>query len=361
MADSLAGGLSANEALLHLPVRFLTGAQLGRYLLVSTLTALSWDLLTHLEDELTLLRGELSLSVSLYFVSRLCTLADVLAAVIYTTSTQVSCKAASRINTVFFVLGQIATLSLFFLRVRAVFLDKPWTIRFFLFLSLCTAGICAAVPFLVNAHELPIDAIEDGPPGACFQTTFRPICAACLISSFVNDTAIFFAVSLKLAKLFGESLHDRLKYVVGRTKHPRPSIARTLLQGGQQYFLVSITASVAMIIMTFMSSVHPVMKSNLAAPYATLVNIMACKVYRDLKLWHFRSDLELKETSEISFMKDLLVVEKKQRKRNSNILSVSIKVTTEIDTDSGVLEKGAGKDTSYYGYDCNSLTTPTLD
>ncbi len=45
-----------------------------------------------------------------------------------------------------------------------------------------------------------------------------------------------------------------------------------------------------MIVITLLSSVHPVMKSNLAAPYATLMNIMACTVFRDIKLGRFPPD-----------------------------------------------------------------------
>lgn len=152
---------------------------------------------------------------------------------------------------IFFLLGHLTTLLLFFLRVRAVFFKKPWMRWFFFLVWLVTAAICALLPFYVRTSKIQLDDNENENAGAnvmafsslqtCIQTTYRPACVVCLITTFLNDTAVFFAVSLQLMSSFADdesmSTFDLLKCIVWKRKVSLPTIAGTLLRGGQQYYL----------------------------------------------------------------------------------------------------------------------------
>ena len=73
---------------------------------------------------------------------------------------------------------------------------------------------------------------------ACFQTTFKPLCSLCVVAIALNDTLVFLAISIRLLGMIAveENFGCRMKYLIcGRRSFP--VLSRTLLNGGQQYYL----------------------------------------------------------------------------------------------------------------------------
>ena len=123
------------------------------------------------------------------------------------------------------------------------------------------------------------------------------------ISSFINDTLVFLAISYRLASdaATQKTWRSWVQSVVkGKGLY---SISRSLLQGGQMYYLCAsptpscfdpsnlISICSATILFFFLnlatmesSPVGPVMRYSLVNAYIVFTNIMACRVFRGIAL-----------------------------------------------------------------------------
>jgi len=212
-----------------------------------------------------------------YFASRLFVMAHVAASIVFSTGLISSCTGALQAEAWFFVFGIFSTSFLFFFRVRAIFWREGRTVVCFLFLWITVLGSCMAAPFSVTTEHI-------GPTKACFLTSMRPYCSVCVIVSTVNDTLVFVAISLRLLNFVvpEDNLTSRLRYFCGR--RALPVISETLLRSGQQYYLITVTANIVMVTLMLSHSIPPIIRGTFVVPYVVVENVMACKVFRDVRL-----------------------------------------------------------------------------
>lgn len=117
---------------------------------------------------------------------------------------------------------------LFFLRVRAVFLQSPYIVWAFFALWLTTFASITA-PFSFQAIQL-------GPTRWCINSVVREYSAVTFVTIFVFDTSVFFTISFKIT-IHGMA-HDLRSWVnVFSTGSGVGYMSRALLRTGQLYYL----------------------------------------------------------------------------------------------------------------------------
>lgn len=121
---------------------------------------------------------------------------------------------------------------LFLIRVRAIFVGQPLVVGFFCILWLVDLGTSMVVPFSVSAGHI-------GPTQHCTNHYVKPVTAATLVATAVNDTLVLIAVSYVLITSMRTS--QRSGVVEGFKAFffakDMPQMSKALLQGGQQYYL----------------------------------------------------------------------------------------------------------------------------
>ncbi|KAG6914155.1 hypothetical protein DXG01_002053 [Tephrocybe rancida] len=261
-------------------------ATIAAYGMVGSAGALMWDILSNLDSDYKLLfRHRIGFPTLVYFFSRLGVLAYVLVNVIFQTAALPDCRIARKAICGLYHIAFSCTSLLFFLRVRAVFLPSKRTIAFFFFLWLCVLGASLTV-------AATGDGVRIGPTGYCTATNIKQYAIAAPIAFAVNDTFVFGAVSWRLV---GNYMGPRDREGWGLRSMVRgeylPAFSRALLQGGQVYYLVSVTSNIAH---GFLAWVVPAVPTAYRLMFTiinvTLTNAMACRVFRHTRFGDFSED-----------------------------------------------------------------------
>ncbi|KAF9562362.1 hypothetical protein CPC08DRAFT_722232 [Agrocybe pediades] len=114
------------------------------YILVLTCAVFIWDILSNLRTEYERIRdrGWKSLALIVYMVSRLASLGFILAATIYATAPAGDCATFDKVVDWFYPVAVSSTAFYFFLRLRAVYLQRRRVVLIFGFLWLAVVGSC---------------------------------------------------------------------------------------------------------------------------------------------------------------------------------------------------------------------------
>jgi hypothetical protein len=107
-----------------------------------------------------------------------------------------------------------------------------------------------------------------------------------------------------------------------------PAFSKTLFQDGQAYYLTTVTTNLMTVIMLYVSSVPITYRTMFSVPNIALMNIMACRVFRNTKFGVFRETSI--STSRMGTAKD--------GDRSASVIPLSLRKTphtmnrTEVDT-----------------------------
>ncbi|KAH0581337.1 hypothetical protein H2248_012429 [Termitomyces sp. 'cryptogamus'] len=256
-------------------------ATISAYVMVGSLAALIWDVLSHVDSDFKLLfRHKIGIPTIVYFLSRASVLVYVSLNVIFITAALPNCQIIEKTICVLYHITFSSTAFLFFLRVRAVFNKNKFIVMFFAALWLGVLGGSLTVATVSNGFHL-------GPTRYCISTEFKPYASAAPIAFTVNDTFVFFAISWRLLSsgtLRCEKL-DMKSLMLGKYL---PAFSRALLQDGQVYYLVSITSNLVDVVTTWVGAVP--YRLMFAIFNITLTNMMACRVFRHTRFGKFRED-----------------------------------------------------------------------
>jgi len=142
-----------------------------------------------------------------------------------------NCHAVSSRIVWFYPLQMSCTTLLFFFRVRAMYHDTKWVTPFFFVMWLAVTAASTPEAFLNSSTSL-------GPTAYCIDKVLPKYAIVASILPFVNDTLIFVAITMRLARsntsyapwrgnwirvvLFGEYL---------------PQFSKGMLRDGQAYYL----------------------------------------------------------------------------------------------------------------------------
>ncbi|KAF9043104.1 hypothetical protein BJ165DRAFT_1529223 [Panaeolus papilionaceus] len=284
LSDALSFAVHLNPAELIAPKSVSYEVTVSIYVLVGTTAIVIWDAIHNLESDYKLaFRHKFGLPTVVYFISRLATMTYVLMSTIYATAPIGDCVYFDKVVNWLFPVSVPATSLLFFFRIRAIFDDDPFVVSFFGFMWF---GVLAgSLTVTQGVHGIPVTGTQ-----YCTTGPYEDYVASATILPLVHDTLIFFAISWRLMinSHVDYTLHNRYRVMVFGDY--LPAFSKSLLQGGQAYYLTTVTSSLLTVIMLEVDAVPPVFRSMFTVSNVMLMNIMACRVYRNTKFGLFGDD-----------------------------------------------------------------------
>ncbi|KAF8158067.1 hypothetical protein B0H34DRAFT_440096 [Crassisporium funariophilum] len=239
-----------------------------------------WDFLSNLPEDFQLVVGmKVELPTVVYFLSRISSVThSALAAILLTAPTH-NCATMGHALMASQVVAVSFTSLLFFLRLRAIFQENPNVVRFFFVQWLAVVSCCILVFHSIVGRTI-------GPTNYCLVVIDSQSLAALSVgATLVNDTLIFLAITYKLGTVNSGWAAEDLKLRTRISGKSLPAFSRALLQGSQVYYLVAVTAQIATLTLYFVwESPESPYRMMALVPTIVLVNIMACRVYRNTKL-----------------------------------------------------------------------------
>ena len=218
-----------------------------------------------------------------------------------------TCVMLSRLVPILYCAAIIFTSFLFFLRTRAIFQRNPWIVAFFACLWVAVLGGCMAFVLDVLKQVQVNPALKT--TSICFNAAISPFVAAATIIPLINDTFVFIAITWRLScnsydpYTFGSSIRILIfgDYL--------PVFSKVMLQNGQAYYLLAfpdlclmlkwlticffhrtiVTMHIISVIMLY-ASYSNIFRTVFAVPNTALMNVMACRVFRNTILFESRGE-----------------------------------------------------------------------
>lgn len=268
-----------DPALCYLPPETLMTA---RYVEVGTLAVFVWELLNNLLNDYKLLsKYRIRLPIVVYFISRICSLGFAISTVVFQTAPVNSCYGLAKGLGVFFLLSVTSTSLLFFLRIQAVFNGNQWIVNLFAGLWLAVAASCSTV-------IIGVDGFNIGSTNYCIDGQIKPFVMTGTIVPLINDILVFLAIAWRLFRnsYAPHTVKNGVRFLVFGDYLPR--FFKAILQDGQAYYLASIAVSFIAVITLFNRSIPDILRTVFAVPNVILMNIMACRAFRNTILEIYR-------------------------------------------------------------------------
>ncbi|KDR73156.1 hypothetical protein GALMADRAFT_158288 [Galerina marginata CBS 339.88] len=287
----------------YLPPPLVFELTILTYVYVGTLSVMIWDLLNNLKaDYLILTERRIRLPTLIYCVSRLSTLAWLLVTVVFQTTPIGHCARIIKVMSGILAVAISSTSLLFFLRLRGIYKDNNYVVFsfFILWLAVCGGSLADAITIIGTTV---------GPTNYCTFGSFTSKVSMSGLVVVVDDTLVFLAISWRVMSISpsnGWTLKGTAaKFFRGTDL---PAFSKALLQDGQAYYLNTIFFSFATTIITNSDSISPVYREMFGNPNLMLMNVMACRVFRNTMLGMYTnstsartSDRSLQITRPISF------------------------------------------------------------
>lgn len=266
--------LNPNTSLAYLPPNIADQLEATRYLSVAVLGIFIWDILCSLSQDYRLVtRHSLTIPTLAYFVSRVTSLAHILATTLFHVASFQSCTILPILIGIFWAIAIPSTSLLFFFRVRAVYSGYRPVICTFVTLWLINLAGSITVPFALTAGKID-------PTNFCIIKAVKSFSSAGIIATACYDTLVFFAVSWKIVT---KSAMGGKTQLFLRGRH-LPQVSKELLRGGQQYYFLTVGGNIILMALLLAPSVPPVIRDMFPVLNMALENSMACRVFRNIKL-----------------------------------------------------------------------------
>ncbi|KZP23539.1 hypothetical protein FIBSPDRAFT_1042960 [Athelia psychrophila] len=238
----------------------------------------AYDWLLSISEEVAIVsQSSLTWSIAIYFLSRASQLVYLLLAMALTQPllNWVNCTAFVAGLTTSSSVAIASTSFLFFLRVRAVYLRSRTITILFGALWVVTSSVRIGFSALVVRD---IERVPYIPYCTNTPIKYNTIPATMI---FVYDTMIFLAISYRLAAnavAAGDWRSGILSVVTGKGLF---SLSRSLMKGGQLYFLVTTVFFFATLAMITSPSIHSNWpRYDLVGLYLSFTSMMACLIFR---------------------------------------------------------------------------------
>jgi len=254
----------------------------SRYITVSTLAIYVWDFLNNIINDYRLVsQYRLRPPIVVYLLSRICSLGFIVSTTVFQTAPVNSCYKLEKSLGVLFFLAVTSTSLLFFIRIRAVFDRNPWVVAFFAALWLAVVAACLTV-------IIGVDGVNIGPTRYCIDGEVKTYVTMATVTPLINDTCVFLAITWRLFcnSYARPTFKDGLRVVIFGDY--LPMFSKAMLQDGQAYYLTTVTINLVAVIMLFNQSVPTILRTVFWVPNALMVNIMACRVFRNTIFGRFR-------------------------------------------------------------------------
>ncbi|EMD35665.1 hypothetical protein CERSUDRAFT_96777 [Gelatoporia subvermispora B] len=257
---------------------------IGSYILIGSLGAFVWDLLTNLQNDYKLLfKCRIGLPTAVYFLSRVSSLFYVLASTIFETAPIGRCALLEKIVDIMYPISVSSTCLLFFFRIRAVFDRSNIIVALFFVVWLSVVGGTLTIVTAVKS-------INIGPTNYCLNASLKSYASAAGITPLIHDTLVFVAISLRL--LMNSRVDWRRDWKLQArafvTGEYLPVFSRALLQDGQLYFMFTVGSNLLTVAMVYATGVPVTYRTMFTVPNIMLTNSMSCRVFRNTKFGLFR-------------------------------------------------------------------------
>ncbi|KAF9257380.1 hypothetical protein L218DRAFT_879655, partial [Marasmius fiardii PR-910] len=188
------------------------------------------------------------------------------------------CRKLQIVQGIFYIISTGCTSFLFLLRVVAVWNWNKWIVATFSLLWLATIGATITVPVGLRASHI-------GTTQACLLTRVPSYIESSAITASINDSAVFLAITYRILmnSLDKGDPSAQFKTFIGNGRSFLPTLSKNLLRSGQQYYLVALAGNILYLLMLKLPDIplfYPAISSFLII---TIVNCMACIVYRQIK------------------------------------------------------------------------------
>ncbi|KAL4077065.1 hypothetical protein V8B97DRAFT_1378990 [Scleroderma yunnanense] len=250
--------------------------EVTRNVYLITLGALFWDILSTIGQDWKLLRiGKPQPVFVAYHLSRWSTLTVVLLSVLEYTGPISRCQTIQNVVSALFFISSSASDFLFLTRVRAVYYSSKLVRFAFIFLWIADVGTIGLLFTGIRVSEI-------ADTKHCVNNGGKEYVAAAMLVPFFFDTMVYIFITVKL--LSTRNLSE--KKVTWRTFSGKSlsRVSRAIMQGGQQYYLITVCCSVIMVTCWLIPSIPVVAQTSSDIPGFALTSSMACRVYRNLRL-----------------------------------------------------------------------------
>ncbi|KAK0486029.1 hypothetical protein IW261DRAFT_1453327 [Armillaria novae-zelandiae] len=274
MSNTGAFQLSQFEAVDSKASLCLYAATLGGYL---------WDVAINLENDYQLLfKHRIRHPTVIYYMSRVSTLAYILAAFTCRVADIPNCNAIYIASGICNVLSQTFTSLIFFFRVTAVWHRNRYV--FFFFAVLWFGVIAGAITVPVGIRGARIGTTQQ-----CILVRVPESTQLSVIMPLIFDSCTFFAVTYRilLYSCIEETTRGRIRAFFGKGV---PIVSRNLLLGGQQYYLVAVCGNIVCLVFVLVPGLPAVYRAMCTLPILAIINAMACIVFRRVKFGLITSD-----------------------------------------------------------------------
>ncbi|KAF7334194.1 hypothetical protein MSAN_02380700 [Mycena sanguinolenta] len=271
--------------LAFLPPTLAGQFEVSRYLYAATVGAYIWDIGLNLGNDYALLfKHKVRFPTIVYFLSRIVTFAFILTSFIFQVAPVENCDALALSWAICAVLSQTTTAMLFYLRVTAVW--HPNKIVYVVF-----SILLIAVPSASITAPLGVRSAHIGPTKQCITTSVPGNIEVAAIIPLINDTAIFLAITYRILSntIAADSPWARLRVFFGGATR-LSALSQALLQSGQHFYLVAVAANLTLLIAVKLPQLSPVYHAVFTVPGLSLINAMACLVFRRIKFGRISSD-----------------------------------------------------------------------
>jgi len=234
-------------------------------------------------DYQLLFRHRLGFPTIAYFIARVSTLACAVVIIIFLNAPSIDCKAIEMTVILLFIVGNTFTMLLSYIRVCAVWRWNRFIVGFFGVLWLSTVASSFTMLRTNKAIQVPgelyctlVTIVDSGP---IFLTPW--------ISVFVNQTAIFLAITYGVCKntLGGDlTFRDGIPLMLGKGL---PTFSRALIHDSQICNIVIMSSCATTLPWVYSwSTIQPTSAFRLAlvAPFISTITILICRVHRNTKL-----------------------------------------------------------------------------
>jgi len=268
--------------LAYLPAATANQFEASRYLYVATLGAFLWDWFMSMPEEYRLLaKASRPVPVFVYFLSRISAVLYILTSTLFQAAPIPNCQALQLTLGICYCFAVSSASYLFFLRIQAVFHQNKLVQGIFAILWLGVLGGSITVPLATKGAHI-------APTQYCINSEVKSFASTAVIMSTINDSLVFLAISVKLLSSDNveHSAKDRLKMFFSTSGNGNglSSISSALFQGGQIYYLTTVGMNLLTMIMVLTPSAPPVYRAMFTIPNNALQSVMACRVFRQLRL-----------------------------------------------------------------------------
>jgi len=174
---------------------------------------------------------------------------------------------------------------LFFARLTAVYSRNKYVMAFF---GSCWLGIIGI--FIYDTSTLFSRPATGNHSLLCF--TIEPPDVWGYIATAIYDTLMYLAISWRLAS-FNRTNHWGARVRSFLTGGGLDRLSKILLHSGQAYYFVTIGFNICAVVFLYSPTVPPEWHLLLLDPNITITSIMACRLFRELKLGRFVDPTEV--------------------------------------------------------------------